>query len=95
MIYRYGDFPLQTAQALCNELKKTFPEVAVSDEVLTLSAEHYLKERNRYKGGGLPKDLKKHQHGDASLELKYAFALQFDDYIGMCTPDKYHLRFLP
>lgn len=68
-IYRYGDFPLQTAQALCAELKKTFPEVVISDVALTLPSEHYLKERNRYKGGGLLQDLKKHKHGDAVIGL--------------------------
>lgn len=68
-IYRYGDFPLQTAKALCKELKKTFPEVVISDDVLMLPSEHYLKERNRYKGGGLLQDLKKYQHGDAVIGL--------------------------
>lgn len=68
-IYRYGDFPLQMANALCNELKKTFPEVVISDEVLTLQQEYYLKERNRYKGGGLLQNLKKHQKNDAVVGL--------------------------
>lgn len=68
-IYRYGNFPMGSAHALCKELKKTFPEVVISDEVLTLPSEYYLKERNRYKGGGLLQDLKKHQHGDAVIGL--------------------------
>lgn len=68
-IYRYGNFPMLTAQALCKELKKTFPEVVISDEILSLPAEHYFKERNRYKGGALLQDLKKHQNGDAVIGL--------------------------
>lgn len=68
-IYRYGNFPLRTAQALCDELKKPFPEVVISDEILTLPVEHYLKEGDRYKGGGLLQDLKKHKRGDAVIGL--------------------------
>ncbi len=68
-VYRYGDFPLTTAKALCKELRKTFPEVRLSDTVLELPAEYYLKERNRYSGSGLLRDLKSHKHDDAVIGL--------------------------
>lgn len=68
-VYRYSDFPLATAEALCKELKKTFPEVKLSSTVLELPAEYYLKERNRYNGSGLLRDLKSHRNGDAVIGL--------------------------
>lgn len=68
-VYRYNDFPLATAEALCKELKKTFPEVRLSSTVLELPAEYYLKERNRYNGSGLLRDLKSRRNGDAVIGL--------------------------
>lgn len=68
-IYRYDDFSERLAVALRKELKKTFPEVTLSDEVLTLPEESYLKERNRYSGCGLLNDIKLHKHNDAVIGL--------------------------
>lgn len=68
-IYRYGNFSAQMATALQKELSKTFPEVVLSDEVLTLPEESYLKERNRYNGSGLLKDLRQRKHNDAVIGL--------------------------
>ncbi|MDE5876879.1 MAG: hypothetical protein K2H47_05210 [Muribaculaceae bacterium] len=68
-VYRYDDFPLATAETLCKELRKTFPEVKLSDTVLELPAKYYLKERNRYSASGLLNDLKSRSNCDAVIGL--------------------------
>ena len=68
-IYRYGDFSVSKAQRLEKQLKSYFPEVILKEQVLTLPAEHYNKERNRYRGSGLFEELGKHRNGDAVIGL--------------------------
>lgn len=68
-IYRYGDFSVNKAQRLEKQLKSYFPEVVLKEDVLTLPTEHYNKERNRYRGTGLFKELGKHRNGDAVIGL--------------------------
>ena len=68
-IYRYGDFSANKAKRLEKQLKFYFPEVVLREQVLTLSAKHYNKERNRYRGTGLCEELGKHRNGDAVIGL--------------------------
>lgn len=68
-IYRYEAFPAKKAQRLAKQLKSYFPEVVLKEQVLILPAEHYNKERNRYRGTGLFEGLSKHRNGDAVIGL--------------------------
>ncbi len=68
-VYRYEDFPIQKAEMLCTELRKYFPKVELVDTVLTLPSGAYVERRNRYRGTGLLKDLRKFQHGNTVLGL--------------------------
>ena len=68
-IYRYGDFPINTAQKLEKQLRAYFPVVVLKDPTLTLPAKHYNKERNRYRGTGLFEELGKRRNGDAVIGL--------------------------
>lgn len=68
-IYRYGDFPVNKALRLEEQLKFNFPDVVLKEQVLTLPAKHYNKERNRYRGTGLLEELGKHRNGDAVIGL--------------------------
>ena len=68
-IYRFGNFSNSTAQKLESILKSYFPNVTLKEEALTLPAEHYNKERNRYLGSGLFEELQKHQNGEAVIGL--------------------------
>ena len=68
-IYCFGDFSISTAKKLENGLREYFPNVALKDQVLTLPAKHYNKERNRYRGTGLFEELGKHRNNDAVIGL--------------------------
>ena len=68
-IYRYGDFSAKKAQSLEKQLRFYFPNIVLKKQVLTLPAEHYYKERNRYRGTGLFEELGKHRNGDAVIGL--------------------------
>ena len=56
-LYLYDDFPAQKAQMLADALKEVYPSVSMQKESLVLPKEYYNKERNRYSGTGLLKDL--------------------------------------
>ena len=56
-LYLYDDFPAQKAQMLADALKDVYPSVSIQKESLVLPKEYYNKERNRYSGTGLLKDL--------------------------------------
>lgn len=56
-LYLYDDFPAQKAQMLADTLKEVYPSVSMQKESLVLPKEYYNKERNRYSGTGLLKDL--------------------------------------
>lgn len=68
-IFRYEGFPMRMAEALRDELKKTFPVVRISPQVLALPPQAFVRERNRYKGIVLLDDLKKRKGGDAVIGL--------------------------
>ena len=68
-IYRYGNFSVSKAHRLVQQLKSFYPEVVLKEQVLTLPAEHYNKERNRYRGTGLFEELGKHRNRDAVIGL--------------------------
>lgn len=68
-IYRCSDFPVSKAQRLEKKLKSYFPEVVLKEQVLSLPAKHYNKERNRYLGTGLFEELSKHRNKDAVIGL--------------------------
>lgn len=56
-LYLYDDFPAQKAQMLADALKEVYPSVSMQKESLVLPKEYYNKERNRFSGTGLLKDL--------------------------------------
>ena len=68
-LYLYDDFPAQKAQMLADALKEAYPSVSIQKESLPLPKEHYNKERNRYSGTGLLKDLTKLRKGNVVLGL--------------------------
>ena len=68
-IYRFGKFPKEKAQRLELQLKEFFPNVVLKEKPIVLSAKHYNKERNRYRGTGLFEELSKHRNGDAVIGL--------------------------
>lgn len=68
-LYLYNDFPAQKAQMLADALKEVYPSVSIQKESLALPKEHYNKERNRYSGTGLLKDLTRLRKGNVVLGL--------------------------
>lgn len=68
-LYLYDDFPVQKAQMLADALKEAYPSVSLQKESLVLPKEYYNKERNRYSGTGLLKDLSKLRKGNVVLGL--------------------------
>lgn len=68
-LYLYDDFPVQKAQMLADAIKETYPSVSIQKEPLVLPKEHYNRERKRYSGTGLLKDLSKLRKGNVVLGL--------------------------
>lgn len=68
-LYLYDDFPVQKAQMLADALKEAYPSVSIQQESLVLPKEHYNRERKRYSGTGLLKDLSKLRKGNVVLGL--------------------------
>lgn len=68
-LYLYHDFPKHKAKMLADILEKVYPSVSIQKEPLALPKEHYNKERNRYSGTGLLKDLSKLRKGNVVLGL--------------------------
>lgn len=68
-LYLYDDFPIQKARMLADALKAVYPSVSIQKEPIVLPKEHYNKERNRYSGTGLLKDLSKLRKGNVVLGL--------------------------
>ena len=68
-LFLYDDFPVRKAQMLADALKEAYPFVSIQKESLVLPKEYYNKERNRYSGTGLLKDLTKLRKGDVVLGL--------------------------
>lgn len=68
-LYLYDDFPAKKAQMLADALKETYPSVSIQKEPLVLPKEHYNRERKRYSGTGLLKDLSKLHKGNVVLGL--------------------------
>ena len=68
-LYLYDDFPAQKARMLAYALKKVYPSVSIQKASLVLPKEYYNKERNRYSGTGLLKDLSKLRKGNVVLGL--------------------------
>lgn len=68
-IYCYGDAPTKKAEMLKKALTECYPHVELMQQCLELPKEHYLKERNRYSGTGLLKDLSKLRDGDVILGI--------------------------
>ena len=68
-LFLYDDFSAQKAQMLAEALKKVYPSVSIQKETLVLPKEHYNKERNRYSGTGLLKDLTRLRKGNVVLGL--------------------------
>lgn len=68
-IYRYGDFPFDKAEKLRKRLQDYFPNVVLKERALPLPANHYNKERNRYRGTGLYEDLGQHRNEDVVIGL--------------------------
>lgn len=68
-LYLYDDFPAKKAQMLSDALKDVYPSVSIQKDILSLPKEYYNKERNRYSGTGLLKDLGKLRKGNAVLGL--------------------------
>jgi archaemetzincin len=66
-IYCYGDVPSAKPGMLGKELQKYYPRVELAKERLALPKEQYLKERNRYSGTGLLKDLSRQRKGTVAL----------------------------
>lgn len=56
-IYCYGEVPARKVEMLEKALMECYPRVELMQQHLELPKEHYLKERNRYSGTGLLKDL--------------------------------------
>ena len=68
-LYLYDDFPAKKAQMLADALKETYPSVSIQKEPLVLPKEHYNRERKRYSGTGLLKDLSKLHKGNVVMGL--------------------------
>lgn len=68
-LYLYDNFPVQKAQMLADALKEAYPSVSIQKESLVLPKEHYNRERKRYSGTGLLKDLSKLRKGNVVLGL--------------------------
>ena len=68
-LYLYDDFPAKKARMLADALKDVYPSVSIHKDFLSLPKEYYNKERNRYSGTGLLKDLGKLRKGNAVLGL--------------------------
>ena len=68
-LYLYDDFPANKAQMLSGALKDVYPSVSIQKDILSLPKEYYNKERNRYSGTGLLKDLSKLRKGNVVLGL--------------------------
>lgn len=68
-LYLYDDFPAQKARMLAYALKKVYPSVSIQKASLVLPKEYYNKERNRYSGTGLLKDLTRLLEGNVVLGL--------------------------
>lgn len=68
-LYLYDDFPARKAQMLADALKEAYPSVSIQKESLVLPKEHYNRERKRYSGTGLLKDLSKLRKGNVVLGL--------------------------
>ncbi len=68
-LYLYDDFPAQKARMLADALKEVYPSVSIQKESLALPKEYYNKERNRYSGTGLLKDLTILRNGNVVLGL--------------------------
>lgn len=68
-LYLYDYFSAQKAQMLADALKEVYPSVFIQKESLVLPKEYYNKERNRYSGTGLLKDLSRLRKGNVVLGL--------------------------
>lgn len=68
-LYLYDDFHARKAQMLADALKEVYPSVSIQKESLVLSKEYYNKERNRYSGTGLLKDLSRLRKENVVLGL--------------------------
>lgn len=62
-IYGYGYLPIDNLEFLESELERYYPSVEVVRQHLKLPKEYYHRERNRYSGTGLLKDLKRLRKG--------------------------------
>lgn len=69
ILYLYDDFPAKKAQMLADDLKAVYPSVSIQKESLVLPKEYYNKERNRYSGTGLLKDLTRLRKSNIVLGL--------------------------
>lgn len=68
-LYLYDYFPAKKARMLADALKNVYPSVSIQKNLLSLPKEYYNKERNRYSGTGLLKDLGKLRKGNAVLGM--------------------------
>lgn len=68
-LYLYDDFPARKAQMLADALKEVYPSVTIQKESLVLPKGYYNKERNRYSGTGLLKDLSRLRKRNVVLGL--------------------------
>ena len=68
-LYLYDDFPAKKARMLADALKDVYPSVSIQKDLLSLPKDYYNKERNRYSGTGLLKDLGKLRKGNTVLGL--------------------------
>ena len=68
-LFLYDDFSARKAQMLADALKEAYPSVSIQKESLVLPKEYYNKERNRYSGTGLLKDLTRLRKGNVVLGL--------------------------
>ena len=68
-IYSYGKTVNSKAMFLKQELEKYYPSVELVDQPLTLPDIYYNKERNRYSGTGLLRDLSKLKKGTTVLGI--------------------------
>ena len=78
-LYLYDDFPAKKAQMLADALKETYPSVSIQKEPLVLPKEHYNRERKRYSGTGLLKDLSKLRKGNVVLGLTDEIIFKADE----------------
>lgn len=68
-IYCYDEAPTQKAEMLKKALTECYPRVELMQQHLEPPKEHFLKERNRYSGTGLLKDLSKLKEGAVVLGI--------------------------